>query len=183
MIEILEEFDVFSRGNYSGKYSQENNMCSAEHAKTGWTISGGSCVILLASCAYKWYMEKYQISPWSQHKMKDWAFGNHPALCIIPRSNNTLDPVIFCSPGTLLVKIQHYFIGDNHGCFIVVLCPVGSYHDIPLEECVDCPPGMYQDVEGQTDCKACPDGAISNKGAINQTNCKYTCRSLIERSR
>lgn len=43
-------------------------------------------------------------------------------------------------------------------CFFIrsVTCGVGTYHDTEQGRCTLCPPGTYQDVEGQLLCEGCP---------------------------
>lgn len=58
--------------------------------------------------------------------------------------------------------------------FISGACPVGSYHDMSKDECLDCPRNYYQDLDAQTVCKRCPEGRYSEAGAYTYSLCKYT---------
>ncbi|GIY05897.1 sushi, von Willebrand factor type A, EGF and pentraxin domain-containing protein 1 [Caerostris extrusa] len=45
-----------------------------------------------------------------------------------------------------------------------------------MKECLDCPLGFYQEVEGQISCERCPDGMTTEYGRVrNITECKGIC--------
>ena len=54
-----------------------------------------------------------------------------------------------------------------------MLCSVGTFYKSSIEDCVRCPPGTYQDQEGQTDCKPCPHNkvGVGPVGATNSSQC------------
>ncbi|PAV81135.1 hypothetical protein WR25_22382 isoform B [Diploscapter pachys] len=53
-------------------------------------------------------------------------------------------------------------------------CPVGSVN--VNNTCILCPPGSYQDEEGKTACKACPDGTFTlYEGAHRAGSCLAVC--------
>lgn len=55
---------------------------------------------------------------------------------------------------------------------ITVKCAEGTYYDKEEEECISCPAGTFQDQEGETSCKKCPEGTWTvTTQAYNQTEC------------
>jgi len=51
------------------------------------------------------------------------------------------------------------------------LCPVGSYEDD--NECIPCPLGFYQDMDGAVECRPCPDERNTTfPAARNVSECK-----------
>lgn len=59
---------------------------------------------------------------------------------------------------------------------LLVSCSVGTYYDKAYGRCVLCPPGTYQDEEGQMSCVVCPgrEGRQVSKveGARNMSECE-----------
>ncbi|KAK6170352.1 hypothetical protein SNE40_018764 [Patella caerulea] len=56
------------------------------------------------------------------------------------------------------------------------LCEAGSYYSRSTKECVKCPRGEYQDIEGQLQCKSCPIGQTTDStGATSISNCQDLC--------
>ena len=55
---------------------------------------------------------------------------------------------------------------------IIVKCGEGTYFDAEEEDCLSCAAGTYQDEEGKTSCKKCPERTwtIGHK-AGNRTEC------------
>ncbi|XP_009955299.1 PREDICTED: signal peptide, CUB and EGF-like domain-containing protein 3, partial [Leptosomus discolor] len=55
-------------------------------------------------------------------------------------------------------------------------CSQGTYYHGQTEQCVPCPPGTYQEKEGQLSCDLCPRGdAFGPVGATNITGCTGQC--------
>lgn len=53
-----------------------------------------------------------------------------------------------------------------------VSCSQGTYYHGQTEQCVPCPPGTYQEKEGQLSCDLCPrSDAFGPVGATNITSC------------
>ncbi|KAK3545348.1 hypothetical protein QTP70_004069 [Hemibagrus guttatus] len=63
-----------------------------------------------------------------------------------PKSLDSKKASLYCRPGSVL---------KGRMC---VQCPVGTYFSADYAECESCRRGSYQDEEGQTECKLCPDG-------------------------
>lgn len=60
----------------------------------------------------------------------------------------------------------------------VVQCPVGTYFSMDYAECESCRRGSYQDEEGQTECKLCPDGfSTPYLHSRSLSECKGRCLS------
>lgn len=57
--------------------------------------------------------------------------------------------------------------------FVLVSCSVGMFYDENTGTCKFCGRGTYQDKEGQTSCKRCPQVklGIGIMGAVNITQC------------
>lgn len=56
--------------------------------------------------------------------------------------------------------------------WLSVSCSQGTYYHGQTEQCVPCPPGTYQEKEGQLSCDLCPRGdAFGPVGATNITGC------------
>ncbi|XP_018585768.2 sushi, von Willebrand factor type A, EGF and pentraxin domain-containing protein 1 isoform X1 [Scleropages formosus] len=64
-----------------------------------------------------------------------------------PKSLESQKASLFCRPGSVL---------KDRMC---VLCPVGTYYSLEHKACESCWLGSYQELEGQTECQACPDGS------------------------
>lgn len=60
--------------------------------------------------------------------------------------------------------------------YIVVACSVGMFYDEKSATCKFCERGTYQDKEGQTSCKQCPQVklGIGIIGAVSITQCTGT---------
>nr|XP_021136801.1 signal peptide, CUB and EGF-like domain-containing protein 3 isoform X3 [Columba livia] len=57
-----------------------------------------------------------------------------------------------------------------------VCCSQGTYYHGQTEQCVPCPPGTYQEKEGQLSCDLCPrSDAFGPVGATNITSCTGQC--------
>ncbi|NWJ11706.1 SCUB3 protein, partial [Crypturellus undulatus] len=57
-----------------------------------------------------------------------------------------------------------------------VSCSQGTYYHGQTEQCVPCPPGTYQEKEGQLSCDLCPRGdTFGPAGATNVTGCTGQC--------
>uniref|UniRef100_H2Z1V1 Sushi, von Willebrand factor type A, EGF and pentraxin domain-containing protein 1 n=1 Tax=Ciona savignyi TaxID=51511 RepID=H2Z1V1_CIOSA len=54
-------------------------------------------------------------------------------------------------------------------------CPIGTYYDVSLIECISCPVGFYQDDEAQLSCKACP---LHTSTPGNHTRSLEECKNL-----
>uniref|UniRef100_A0A8C1KTH4 Signal peptide, CUB and EGF-like domain-containing protein 2 n=1 Tax=Cyprinus carpio TaxID=7962 RepID=A0A8C1KTH4_CYPCA len=62
------------------------------------------------------------------------------------------------------------------GCSLLVRCLPGSYYHGEQERCVQCPPGTFQEREGQLACDLCPGGDRHGPtGARNITSCAGQC--------
>lgn len=65
----------------------------------------------------------------------------------------------------------------NGSASLLVSCLQGTYYHGQLEQCVPCPPGTYQEKEGQLSCDLCPGSdAYGPAGATNITTCAGTVR-------
>lgn len=55
--------------------------------------------------------------------------------------------------------------------FCVVRCPVGTFHS--GSDCELCPVASYQNQEGQTSCKECPNGdSTKSRGSFSMEQCE-----------
>nr|XP_023668437.1 signal peptide, CUB and EGF-like domain-containing protein 1 [Paramormyrops kingsleyae] len=55
-------------------------------------------------------------------------------------------------------------------------CSVGTFYSGEQEDCVQCPPGTYQDMEGQLSCEPCPSTEVQGiAGAKNVSECGGQC--------
>ena len=45
-----------------------------------------------------------------------------------------------------------------HCYFYKARCPVGTYYDKGVDDCLLCPEGTYSPIEGALQCQACPEG-------------------------
>lgn len=52
-----------------------------------------------------------------------------------------------------------------------VSCSVGTFYSGEQEQCVQCPPGTYQDTVGQLSCEPCPSSGQGIAGAKNLSQC------------
>ncbi|CAG5927199.1 unnamed protein product, partial [Menidia menidia] len=72
-------------------------------------------------------------------------------------------------------------IAEAKGCyrplyFSSVSCGVGTFYSGEQEVCVQCPPGMYQDMVGQLSCEPCPSTeGLGIVGAKNVSECGVHC--------
>lgn len=58
-------------------------------------------------------------------------------------------------------------------------CSVGTFYSGEQEDCVQCPPGTYQDMEGQLSCEPCPSTEVQGiAGAKNVSECGGGCRFI-----
>lgn len=72
---------------------------------------------------------------------------------------------MICKPGSVL--------NEN----LCAPCAQGTYFDVSMQACVDCPIGQYQEEEGQLKCDNCPEGmSTEHRRSRNQTDCKGICR-------
>lgn len=59
---------------------------------------------------------------------------------------------------------------------LAVSCAVGTFYSGEHDRCVQCPPGTYQDMEGQLSCEPCPASeSLSITGAKNVSECGGVC--------
>ncbi|XP_052824017.1 signal peptide, CUB and EGF-like domain-containing protein 1 [Octopus bimaculoides] len=81
------------------------------------------------------------------------------------RSFKAARTLMTCRKGNILV---------NQEC---ISCSIGTYHDVEKGICVPCSHGKYQDMEGQTECKNCPNQAEGKGvlGAKNISDCAGLC--------
>ncbi|KAM7366816.1 hypothetical protein PAMP_014760 [Pampus punctatissimus] len=57
-----------------------------------------------------------------------------------------------------------------------VSCGVGTFYSGEQEQCVQCPPGTYQDMVGQLSCEPCPSTEVQGvAGAKNMSQCGGQC--------
>nr|XP_013801995.1 PREDICTED: signal peptide, CUB and EGF-like domain-containing protein 3 [Apteryx mantelli mantelli] len=70
----------------------------------------------------------------------------------------------------------HWNKKDCIGISGPVSCSQGTYYHGQTEQCVPCPPGTYQEKEGQLSCDLCPrSDAFGPAGATNITGCTGQC--------
>ncbi|XP_072543610.1 sushi, von Willebrand factor type A, EGF and pentraxin domain-containing protein 1 isoform X2 [Salminus brasiliensis] len=82
-----------------------------------------------------------------------------------PKSLESKKASLYCRPGSVL---------KGRMC---VQCPVGTYFSIEYAECESCRRGYYQDEEGQTECKLCPDGfSTPYLHSRSVSECKAQCK-------
>ncbi|XP_033113942.1 uncharacterized protein LOC117114394 [Anneissia japonica] len=82
----------------------------------------------------------------------------------VDTSNLVVTTTLVCNPGSVL---------NGNMC---VVCGEGEYHDIALDECVQCAQGTYQNDTGQVACTDCPSGMTTQGlGSVNITQCKDVC--------
>ncbi|KAK8726504.1 hypothetical protein OTU49_010282 [Cherax quadricarinatus] len=57
-----------------------------------------------------------------------------------------------------------------------VKCPVGTFFNVVLRECLPCPQGSFQPQEGQVSCLVCPENTSTKSGnAKSDQDCKAQC--------
>ncbi|XP_038053869.1 signal peptide, CUB and EGF-like domain-containing protein 1 isoform X4 [Patiria miniata] len=71
----------------------------------------------------------------------------------------TSDVETACQPGHVMVKNK------------CVACSVGTFHETFSSRCAPCPPGSYQDQEGQLDCNKCPQS--DNTGIVGGSDISH----------
>ncbi|TSN12231.1 Sushi, von Willebrand factor type A, EGF and pentraxin domain-containing protein 1 [Bagarius yarrelli] len=82
-----------------------------------------------------------------------------------PKSLESKKASLYCRPGSVL---------KGRMC---VQCPVGTYFSVDYAECESCRRGSYQDQEGQTECKLCPDGfSTPYLHSRSLTECRAQCK-------
>ncbi|GAA6070419.1 sushi, von Willebrand factor type A, EGF and pentraxin domain-containing protein 1 isoform X1, partial [Tachysurus ichikawai] len=82
-----------------------------------------------------------------------------------PKSLDSKKAYLYCRPGSVL---------KGRMC---VQCPVGTYFSVDYAECESCRKGSYQDEEGQTECKLCPDGfSTPYLHSRSLSECKAQCK-------
>uniref|UniRef100_A0AAY4CTR2 Sushi, von Willebrand factor type A, EGF and pentraxin domain-containing protein 1 n=1 Tax=Denticeps clupeoides TaxID=299321 RepID=A0AAY4CTR2_9TELE len=82
-----------------------------------------------------------------------------------PKSLESKKATLFCRPGSML---------KGRMC---VQCPLGTYYSLEHNECESCWIGSYQDLEGQLECKACPDGfSTAYLHSRSEAECKAQCK-------
>ncbi|KAI5629830.1 sushi, von Willebrand factor type A, EGF and pentraxin domain-containing protein 1 isoform X1 [Silurus asotus] len=82
-----------------------------------------------------------------------------------PKSLDSKKAYLYCRPGSVL---------KGRMC---VQCPVGTYFSVDSAECESCRRGSYQDEEGQTQCKMCPDGfSTPYLHSRSLSECKAQCK-------
>ncbi|XP_017574246.1 sushi, von Willebrand factor type A, EGF and pentraxin domain-containing protein 1 isoform X1 [Pygocentrus nattereri] len=82
-----------------------------------------------------------------------------------PKSLESKRATLYCRPGSVL---------KGRMC---VQCPVGTYFSVEYAECESCWRGSYQDEEGQTECKPCPDGySTPYLHSRSVAECKAQCK-------
>uniref|UniRef100_A0A8B9HTR2 Sushi, von Willebrand factor type A, EGF and pentraxin domain-containing protein 1 n=1 Tax=Astyanax mexicanus TaxID=7994 RepID=A0A8B9HTR2_ASTMX len=82
-----------------------------------------------------------------------------------PKSLESRKASLYCRPGSVL---------KGRMC---VQCPVGTFYSMEYAECESCRRGYYQDEEGKTECKICPNGySTPYLHSRNVSECKAQCR-------
>ena len=75
------------------------------------------------------------------------------------------------------------FYGGSGGVDVIFTykgCPAGQYAETYTDECTDCPPGKYQDLEGTASCKvAAHDEYTDTHGAITPKKCPLNTNHSI----
>ncbi|XP_078575764.1 sushi, von Willebrand factor type A, EGF and pentraxin domain-containing protein 1-like [Branchiostoma floridae x Branchiostoma japonicum] len=55
-------------------------------------------------------------------------------------------------------------------------CSTGTFYDVAVHDCTECPRGQYQDQDGQLECKTCPTGTSTvQTAATSVLDCKGLC--------
>ncbi|KAG7461968.1 hypothetical protein MATL_G00196770 [Megalops atlanticus] len=82
-----------------------------------------------------------------------------------PKSLESQKASLFCRPGSVL---------KGRMC---VQCPIGTYYSLEYSTCESCWIGSYQDLEGQMECKVCPDGhSTVYLHSRSEAECKAQCK-------
>ncbi|XP_062305372.1 sushi, von Willebrand factor type A, EGF and pentraxin domain-containing protein 1 isoform X1 [Osmerus eperlanus] len=82
-----------------------------------------------------------------------------------PKSLESRRAALFCRPGSVL---------KGRMC---VQCPVGTYYSLEFGECESCWRGSFQDQEGQTECKTCPEAfSTPYLHSRSQAECRAQCK-------
>lgn len=84
---------------------------------------------------------------------------------VLKKSLRSYKPRDVCDTGQLLMDKR------------CVACSLATYYSISSGTCQPCPPGTYQDEEGQLDCKPCPHqlSGVGVEGAKNVLECGEAC--------
>ncbi|XP_064199793.1 sushi, von Willebrand factor type A, EGF and pentraxin domain-containing protein 1 isoform X1 [Anguilla rostrata] len=82
-----------------------------------------------------------------------------------PKSLESRKASLYCRPGSVL---------NGRMC---VQCPIGTYYSLEYTTCESCWIGSYQDLEGQMECKVCPDGfSTAYLHSRSEAECKAQCK-------
>ncbi|KAI1888389.1 hypothetical protein AGOR_G00184640 [Albula goreensis] len=82
-----------------------------------------------------------------------------------PKSLESKKASLYCRPGSVL---------KGRMC---VHCPIGTYYSLEYSTCESCWIGSFQDLEGQMECKACPDGSSTPYlHSRSEAECKAQCK-------
>ncbi|XP_061107701.1 sushi, von Willebrand factor type A, EGF and pentraxin domain-containing protein 1 isoform X3 [Conger conger] len=82
-----------------------------------------------------------------------------------PKSLESRKASLYCRPGSVL---------NGRMC---VQCPIGTYYSLEYVTCESCWIGSYQDVEGQVECRMCPDGfSTAYLHSRSEAECKAQCK-------
>lgn len=94
-----------------------------------------------------------------------------------------LDELIKCNKGSIAKNLVcgenlntfRFNFGSNN-TFFIAQCPRGSFHDIKQSTCESCPFGSYNNLTGQTTCKACPENFSTRKiHSKSESECRQKC--------
>lgn len=108
------------------------------------------------------------------HVLTDGKCGEHSGKCFCF--------LIWCTEDRFFISLCVWV------CFCVfmclpVSCGVGTFYSGEHEQCVICPPGTYQDREGQLSCEPCPSTEGQGiAGAKNVSECGGVCGYVIKYS-
>ncbi|XP_077982563.1 sushi, von Willebrand factor type A, EGF and pentraxin domain-containing protein 1-like [Glandiceps talaboti] len=98
-----------------------------------------------------------------EYLVKNGSFSleiNNQTILCDPNSFRIGEPVWTCFKG---------YVSTSVGC---VACPVGSYYDPSITDCIFCPVNEFQKEEAQLECEQCKDGKYTKGiGSFRESHC------------